>query len=143
MIGIKYATFAVFSIGVNLLFQYLTFLVYGESIFLYIAMFNGTIAGLVCKYILDKKYIVFWKTTTIGDDVRKFTIYSAIGGLLTSVFCVFEVAFDVLFDSEYAKYIGAAIGLTIGYTSKFYRDRKFVFQSVNNSKLSGGATAES
>jgi putative flippase GtrA len=106
-------------------------------------MFNGTIAGLICKYILDKKYIFFWKTTTIGDDVRKFTIYSAIGGLLTLVFWVFEVAFDVLFDSEYAKYIGAVIGLTIGYTSKFYLDRKFVFRSANNSKLSGSATAES
>jgi len=142
MIGIKYATFAVFAIGVNLLFQYLAFRVYSESMSLYIAMSNGTIAGMICKYILDKKYI-FFKATTIGDDVRKFTIYSAIGGLLTLVFCVFEVAFDVLFDSEYAKYIGAAIGLTIGYTSKIYRDRKLVFQSVNNSKLSGRATAES
>ena len=143
MIGIRYATFAVFSIGVNLLFQYLTFLVYGESTSLYMAMFNGTIAGLICKYILDKKYIFFYKTLTIGDDVRKFTIYSAIGGFLTLVFWVFEVAFDILIDSEYAKYIGAVIGLTIGYTSKFYLDRKFVFRSANNSKLSGSATVES
>ncbi len=143
MIGIKYATFAAFSIGINLLFQYLSFLVYDDSMSLYIAMLNGTIAGLICKYILDKKYIFFWKTTTIGDDVRKFTIYSAIGGLLTLAFWVFEVAFDVLFDSEYAKYIGAVIGLTIGYTSKFYLDRKFVFRSANNSMLSGSATAES
>ena len=59
------------------------------------------------------------------------------------VFWVFEVAFDVLFDGKYAKYIGAVFGLTIGYTSKFYLDRKFVFRSTNNSKLSGSATAES
>lgn len=58
-------------------------------------------------------------------------------------FWVFEVAFDVLFDSEHAKYVGAVIGLTIGYTSKFYLDRKFVFRSANNSNLSGSATVES
>lgn len=66
MIGIKYATFAVVAISVNLLFQYLTLLVYSESISLYIAMFNGTIAGLICKYILDKKYIVFGKLRLSG-----------------------------------------------------------------------------
>ena len=57
MTGIKYATFAVFSIDVNLLFQYLSFIVYDDSMFLYIAMLNGTLAGLICKYIWDKKYI--------------------------------------------------------------------------------------
>ena len=59
MIGIKYATFAVFAIGVNLLFQYLAFRVYSESMSLYIAMSNGTIVGMICKYILDNKYIFF------------------------------------------------------------------------------------
>ena len=66
MIGIKYATFVVVAISVNLLFQYLTFLVYSESISLYIAMVHGTIAGLICKYILDKKYIFFGKLRLSG-----------------------------------------------------------------------------
>ncbi len=110
---------------------------YGEFVSLYIAMLNGTLAGLICKYILDKKYVFFYKTMTIEEDVRKFTIYSAIGGLLTLVFWIFEVAFDVFFDSEYAKYIGAVIGLTIGYTSKFFLDRKFVFRSANECNVSG------
>ena len=143
MIGIKYAVFAAFSIAVNLLIQYLTFFVYSDFMAIYVAMLNGTIAGLICKYVLDKKYIFYDKTISIQDDLRKFTIYSAIGGLLTLVFWVFEVAFDALFDIEYAKYVGAVIGLTIGYTSKFYLDRKFVFRSASDGKLSGGATAES
>ena len=137
MIAIKYAVFAVFSIVVNLLIQYLSFLVYTGSMSLFIAMLNGTLAGLICKYILDKKYIFFDKTETIEEDVRKFAIYSTIGGLLTLVFWIFEVAFDVLFDSEYAKYIGAVIGLTIGYTSKFFLDRKFVFRNPNEYTVSG------
>ena len=132
MIGIKYAVFAVFSIAVNLLFQYVTFYVYAGSMSLYIAMLNGTLAGLICKYILDKKYIFFHKTQSIEENVRKFTIYSALGGVLTLLFWVFELAFDVLFDSEYAKYFGALIGLTIGYTSKFFLDRKFVFRNANS-----------
>jgi putative flippase GtrA len=66
MIGIKYATFAVFSIGVNLLFQYLSFFVYDDSMSLYIAMLNGTLAGLICKYILDNKYIFFCELRLSG-----------------------------------------------------------------------------
>lgn len=129
VIGIRYAAFAVVSILANLLIQYLTLVVYSGFLSLYIAMLNGTLAGLICKYILDKNFIFFHQTATVGEDIRKFTIYSAIGALLTLVFWVFELAFDFWFDSEYAKYIGAVIGLTIGYTSKFFLDRRFVFQN--------------
>jgi putative flippase GtrA len=131
VIGIKYAVFAVVSIFVNLLFQYLTFNVYSGYLSLYFAMFNGTLAGLICKYILDKKYIFLYESMTIGEDARKFMMYSTIGGLLTLVFWVFEIAFEFLFDSGYAKYAGAAIGLTIGYTSKYFLDRRFVFRDAN------------
>ncbi len=128
VIGFKYAAFALISIAVNLLMQHITFLVYSDNMSIYVAMLNGTIAGLICKYILDKNFIFYQRSTSITDDVRRFTIYSAIGGLLTLVFWVFEVAFDVLFDNELAKYVGAIIGLTIGYTAKFFLDRKYVFQ---------------
>jgi len=128
VIGFKYAAFALISIAVNLLMQHITFLVYSDNMSIYVAMLNGTIAGLICKYILDKNFIFYQRSTSITDDVRRFTIYSAIGGLLTLVFWVFEVAFDVLFDNEFAKYVGAIIGLTIGYTAKFFLDRKYVFQ---------------
>ena len=131
VIGIKYAVFAAFSIAVNLLFQYLSLIAYAGPMSLYVAMLNGTIAGLICKYILDKKYIFFHKTMSVVEDVRKFTIYSAIGAVLTLVFWVFELTFEFLFDNQYAKYFGALIGLTIGYTLKFFLDRNFVFRKVN------------
>ena len=57
MLAIKYAIFAVISIFFNLLFQYLSFLIYSDFGELYVAMFFGTLSGLVVKYILDKKFI--------------------------------------------------------------------------------------
>jgi len=55
MIAIKYTIFAVISTLFNLLFQYFSFLVYMGFGSLYVAMLFGTLAGLVAKYILDKK----------------------------------------------------------------------------------------
>jgi putative flippase GtrA len=134
MIGVKYALFAVLSVGVNLSFQYATFSFYRGFLAIYVAMFVGTIAGLICKYILDKKYIFFHKPENIEDDMRSFVLYSLVGAALTLVFWVFEVAFDAIFDGELAKYVGAVIGLTIGYTLKYFLDRKYVFPVSGNSR---------
>jgi hypothetical protein len=35
--------------------------------------------------------------------------------------------FDYLINHESAKYVGAVIGLTIGYVSKYFLDKKYVF----------------
>ncbi len=61
MLAIKYTIFAVISTLVNLLFQYFSFGVYAGFGSLYVAMFFGTLAGLVAKYILDKKFIFYHK----------------------------------------------------------------------------------
>lgn len=60
-IAIRYIFFAITSLIVNLLFQYISFYIYNGFLSLYIAMFCGTIAGLILKYILDKKYIFYHK----------------------------------------------------------------------------------
>jgi len=59
ILAIKYTLFAVISTLFNLLFQYISFLVYNRALGLYVGMLWGTLAGLVSKYILDKKYIFY------------------------------------------------------------------------------------
>ena len=128
MIALRYFLFAIASTIVNLLFQYLSFLVYEGFLDLYVAMFIGTLAGLILKYILDKKYIFFHTPKSKKDDGKKFFLYSVMGVFTTFIFWGFEIGFDYMYESENAKYVGAVLGLSIGYVVKYFLDKKFVFK---------------
>lgn len=127
MLAVKYAVFAVISTLFNLLFQYLSFLVYSDFASLYVAMFFGTLAGLVAKYILDKKFIFYHTPTDKKDDAKKFALYSLMGVFTTIIFWGTEIAFDALSQDPNAKYLGAVVGLSIGYVIKYFLDKKYVF----------------
>lgn len=124
----KYINFAIASTLVNLLFQYISFYFYNGFLSLYVAMFFGTLSGLILKYILDKKYIFYHETKTKKENTKKFLLYSLMGVFTTFIFWVFELGFDYIFGGEIAKYIGATIGLSIGYFVKYQLDKKFVFK---------------
>lgn len=128
MIAAKYVLFAAIATLINLSAQYLCFFLYTDFGSLYVAMFFGTLAGLLSKYILDKKYIFYHTPKDRKDDSKKFILYSFVGAFTTIPFVVSEVAFDYLFDHEAAKYIGAVVGLAIGYASKYFLDKKYVFK---------------
>ena len=128
MIAIRYILFAIASTIANLVFQYLSFLVYDGFLDLYVAMFMGTLAGLILKYILDKKYIFFHTPKSKKDDGKKFLLYSLMGVFTTFIFWGFEIGFDYMYESENAKYLGAVLGLSIGYVVKYFLDKKFVFK---------------
>jgi putative flippase GtrA len=127
MMAIKYSAFSAISILFNLLFQYLSFLIYSDVAALYLAMFIGTLAGLVTKYILDKKYIFHHEPVNKKDDAKKFALYSFMGVFTTIIFWGAEITFDALFEWPNAKYYGAVIGLCIGYGIKYFLDKKYVF----------------
>ena len=127
MIALKYSVFAVISIIFNLAFQALSFFIYHGNGSLYMAMAAGTLAGLISKYILDKKYIFSFVPKNKADDAKRFVLYTMMGLMTTAIFWATELAFDRAFKSEYAKYIGAMIGLTIGYTAKYFLDKSYVF----------------
>ena len=127
MIAIKYTIFAAISTLFNLLFQYFSFLVYIGFGSIYVAMFFGTLAGLVAKYILDKKFIFYHTPTDKKDNAKKFALYSLTGVFTTIIFWATEIAFDALSQDPNAKYLGAVIGLSIGYVIKYFLDKKYVF----------------
>ena len=127
MLAIKYAVFAIISTGFNLLFQAVSFLCYEGKGSLYIAMIIGTFSGLVIKYILDKKFIFYHQVKNKKDDAKTFFFYLLMGIFTTIIFWGTEIAFDTVLDHPEAKYMGAVIGLSIGYVMKYFLDKKFVF----------------
>jgi len=126
--AIRYILFAIVSTLVNLLAQYGSFALYSGFLDLYVAMAVGTLAGLVVKYVLDKKFIFYHEVQSKKEDAQKFFLYSLMGVFTTLIFWGFEIAFDALFTGESAKYIGALIGLAIGYVVKYFLDKRFVFK---------------
>ena len=125
---IRYIFFAVLSTILNLSFQYLSFFAYDGFLAIYLAMFLGTLSGLILKYILDKKYIFFHTPKSKKDDTKKFLLYSLMGLFTTFIFWGFEIWFDYMIDAQSAKFIGAIVGLSIGYVVKYFLDKKFVFK---------------
>mgnify|MGYP003398808400 FL=1 len=125
---LKYSLFALIATIINLFTQFISLAIYSQNFSLYIAMFFGTITGLIAKYILDKKYIFYYVVKDKKEDSQKFILYSIMGVFTTLIFWGFEIGFDYIFDSEIAKYIGAIIGLSIGYITKYFLDKKFVFK---------------
>ena len=123
----KYIIFAIISTLTNLLFQWISFYIYDGVASLYVAMFVGTLAGLILKYFLDKKWIFYHTTSSKKEDARKFFLYSFMGVFTTIIFWGTEMFFYYFVSIENAKYIGAVIGLGIGYILKYFLDKKFVF----------------
>ena len=91
-------------------------------------MFFGTFLGLITKYFLDKKFIFYYRSKNKIDDGKKFFMYSFFGIFTTLVFWGFEISFDAVFKSDLAKYVGALLGLVIGYILKYFLDKNFVFK---------------
>lgn len=127
MLLLKYSLFAMMSTIFNLLFQYFSFSIYKEFGAIYIALFVGTLAGLIVKYMLDKHFIFYHVTTSQTENVKSFGLYSLMGVFTTIIFWGTEISFDIIFDDENAKYIGGLIGLSIGYVIKYFLDKKYVF----------------
>jgi putative flippase GtrA len=124
----KYIAFAIIATIVNLTSQAISFYFYSDFLAIYIAMFIGTLSGLSCKYYLDKHYIFSYQTKNKQEDAQRFFLYSLMGVFTTLIFWFVEVIFDYYFTHPYAKYLGAIIGLSIGYLIKYHLDKHFVFK---------------
>lgn len=124
---IKYSLFAVLAIGVNLLCQELTLRVYKAQFQISLSIFIGTVAGLLVKYTLDKKYIFLFKTKHVLENSKKFLMYVVMGIATTIIFWGFEMSFEYIFHDKTMRYVGGFIGLCIGYVVKYNLDKRYVF----------------
>ena len=126
-IAINYTIFAIFATIANIGTQDISTRLYDGPYHLILAVFAGTGIGLVVKYFLDKKYIFKYQTTSASHDGKTFILYTVMGIVTTVIFWGFEFGFHYLYETKEMRYLGAVIGLGIGYISKYYLDKRFVF----------------
>lgn len=124
---VKYSFFAALATAANILCQEGANRLYHGPFDLYASMAAGTLAGLVIKYVLDKKYIFSFRNRNLRQDGRQFILYSLMGVATTCLFWVVELGFDHVFQTLPMRYAGGAAGLCMGYFLKYRLDRKFVF----------------
>lgn len=123
----RYAAFAVIATLANLATQRLI-LSRDEGPFAFqLALIAGTLAGLVVKYGLDKRWIFADSTRGLAAHGRRFSLYSLMGVATTLIFWGAEAAFWLMWRTQSAREIGAILGLSVGYVVKYHLDRRFVF----------------
>lgn len=127
-VAAKYASFALLATAVNIASQDLALRVYTGDHALLASVLAGTAVGLLLKYTLDKKYIFRFAPADIAHDSRTFLLYAFTGVFTTAIFWGFEFGFEFLFRDKHLRYLGAVIGLGIGYMLKYALDRRFVFE---------------
>jgi len=127
-----YASFSILAILVNIGMQDVMVSIYFGPMYLWVSMIAGTGMGLIVKYILDKKFIFKFRAYNLKKDSYTFILYSIMGVLTTAIFWGFEFLFHVFFNGERnMRYLGAVIGLTLGYIVKYHLDKKYVFNRKN------------
>lgn len=127
---IKYSLFAVISIIANLSSQELTVNLYTGVWELPLAIFVGTLVGLVVKYLLDKYFIFYYQSDSSKDNMKVFLLYSLMSVFTTLIFWGVEFTFDYIFQTKFMRYLGGTIGLILGYLIKYQLDKKYVFKGA-------------
>lgn len=127
MLVVRYAAFAVLATAINLLVQRLVLAGGSDTIRFVIAVGAGTLAGLVTKYALDKKWIFYDDGRGLRAHGQKFSLYMVAGLATTAIFWGFETLFWLASHHAAMRELGAIIGLAIGYVVKYRLDRRFVF----------------
>ncbi len=127
-IGLKYILFAILAMTVNIFFQYLSFLLIDHKYELYIAILNGTILGMILKYYLDKNFIFYYVKKEFNNK-NIFLLYIFTSIFTTIIFWAIELWFSYYINITYSEYLGALVGLTLGYSLKYILDKHLVFNN--------------
>ncbi len=142
-----YAAFAAVTTCVNLLVQWAVVRVatplhlVDPKLLVLPALVAGTGAGLVLKYVLDKRFIFRDRTGGASQHVRKFGLYAVMGLATTALFWGAELLAHLLSPDPRAMYVGGALGLAVGYVVKYRLDRRFVFVQASNDAAAEAAAA--
>ena len=135
---ILYMFFAFCSIIVNLGTQFATRVLVKNTQLNYINFFNfelgfilqlilGTVAGFVFKFIVDKFIIFESSYEGIIHTTEQLFIYTLFALITTAIFWGTEISFKFIFEFQNCELLGGFIGLFIGYSLKFFLDKRWVF----------------
>jgi putative flippase GtrA len=126
VIFVRYVSFAIFSSLLNLASQEIV--VRGlPAAPIMISILAGTGVGFVVKYVLEKRWVFLDRYDGPVAEIRKSFIYGVFGIGTTLLFWAIELSFWHIWQTAEAKYIGAAIGLSLGNWIKYLLDKQYVF----------------
>lgn len=126
---VRYVITAVLSIAANLLAQQVT-VIGAPAAPLMVSIVVGTLVGFLAKYVADKAWTFREAYTTPAAEAQRITVSGLFSVGTTLIFWAFELGFFFVWQTDFAKYTGAVIGLSIGYTAKFWLDRRHVFRDA-------------
>lgn len=123
-----YALVSTLASAANLGTQALYIWAYSSSYAVVLSVLVGTLMGFPIKYVLEKKYVFDFKADNLGHDTRLFILYGLIGVFTTGIFLGVEFIFHNIFGTNAMRYLGGAIGLTLGSYIKYHLDKRVVFK---------------
>lgn len=126
-LAITYAILGVIATATNITAQDISIRLYPGSFGVLASVATGTVTGLMTKYFLDKRYIFRFRAESVAHDSATFLRYSLMGIFTTAIFWGAEFGFHYVFGTKEMRYIGAIIGLGIGYLAKYHLDKRYVF----------------
>ena len=135
-IAVLYTLFAVLSTAINIGSQMLSIWIYRGPLSVEFSILVGTAMGLPLRYFLEKTYIFNFTSKNLVHDGKLFVIYSAMGVVTTLIFWGTEYTFHLIFDTDFMRYFGGIIGLSIGFYVKYQLDKKYVFVHGSNEAVS-------
>ena len=135
-IAVLYTLFAVLSTAINIGSQMLSIWIYKGPLSVEISILVGTVTGLPLRYFLEKRYIFNFTSKNLVHDGKLFVFYSAMGVITTLIFWGTEYAFHLIYDTDFMRYLGGVLGLSIGFYVKYQLDKKYVFVNSSNEAVS-------
>lgn len=127
-IALMYALVSTFATAANIGTQAVSMWIYSGAYAVEISVLAGTAMGFPIKYVLEKKHVFDFKSHDLGHDTRLFILYGVMGVFTTAIFWGVEFAFQYLYGTDAMRYLGGAIGLTLGSYIKYHLDKRFVFK---------------
>jgi putative flippase GtrA len=127
-IALVYAMVSAIATIANLGTQALAIWLYKGAYSVELSVLAGTAMGFPIKYVLEKKYVFEFKAISLGHDTRLFILYGLMGVFTTIIFWGIEFLFQYIYGTDAMRYMGGAIGLTIGSYIKYHLDKRFVFK---------------
>jgi putative flippase GtrA len=127
---IRYSAFAALATFANLLTQRAILHSGDTAVAFAMAVAAGTLVGLALKFVLDKRWIFNDRESSLVANGRKFSLYTAAGGVTTLLFWGVETVFWLIGRTDAMRELGAVIGLAAGYLLKYNLDKRFVFNTA-------------
>ena len=83
---------------------------------------------MILKYYLDKNFIFYYVKKEFNNK-NIFLLYIFTSIFTTIIFWAIELWFSYYVNITYSEYLGALVGLTLGYSLKYILDKHLVFNN--------------